>query len=65
MDLCQIFDQESDVLNNKTLQKNDVHQRTSYKINYSCVDIILYTNNPWECSKMNFLYNEMNNSIIQ
>ena len=32
-------------------------------MNYSCVDITLYTNNLCECSKMNFLYNEINNSI--
>ena len=31
MNLCQIFDQESDVLNNKTLQKNDVHQKKHTK----------------------------------
>lgn len=41
MDFCQVFDQVSDSLEIETVQKENVHPRKSYKLEFSCADITL------------------------
>ncbi|KAL1220606.1 Pre-mRNA-processing-splicing factor 8A [Cardamine amara subsp. amara] len=50
MDLCQVLDQEFDMLAIESVQKETIHPRKSYKMNSSCADILLFGNN-WPMSK--------------
>ena len=47
MDLCQMFDQELEPLQIEMVQKEMIHPRKSYKINLSCVDILLFSAYKW------------------
>ncbi|GJY32194.1 pre-mRNA-processing-splicing factor 8A [Tanacetum coccineum] len=51
MDLCQVLDQELDVLEIETVQKETIHPRKSYKMNSSCADILLFAAHRWPMSK--------------
>lgn len=51
MDISQVFDQELDVLEVETVQKESIHPRKSYKMNSSCADISLYASYRWFFSK--------------
>jgi len=51
MDLCQVFDQQVDALEIQTVQKETIHPRKSYKMNSSCADILLFSNNKWQIYK--------------
>ncbi|KAI9220140.1 PRP8 pre-mRNA processing factor 8 [Blastocladiella britannica] len=55
MDLCQVFDQELDVLEVETVQKETIHPRKSYKMNSSCADILLFAAYKWNVSKPSLL----------
>ncbi|KAJ0680782.1 hypothetical protein HanPI659440_Chr16g0628211 [Helianthus annuus] len=48
MDLYQVLDQELDALGIETVQKETIHTRKSYKMNSSCVDILLFAT--YKCS---------------
>ena len=55
MDLCQVFDQELDMLGIDTVQKETIHPRKSYKMNSSCADILLFASYKWNVSKPSLL----------
>eukprot|EP01062_Namystynia_karyoxenos_P058492 TRINITY_DN50017_c0_g1_i1.p1 TRINITY_DN50017_c0_g1~~TRINITY_DN50017_c0_g1_i1.p1 ORF type:complete len:2366 (+),score=967.90 TRINITY_DN50017_c0_g1_i1:106-7098(+) len=55
MDLCQVFDQETDTLEIETVQKETIHPRKSYKMNSSCADILLFASYKWQVSKASLL----------
>ena len=55
MDLCQVFDQELDMLRIDTVQKETIHPHKSYKMNSSCADILLFTSYKWNVSKPSLL----------
>ncbi|KAJ7055423.1 U5-snRNA binding site 2 of PrP8-domain-containing protein [Mycena amicta] len=50
MDLCQVFDQELEPLQIKTVQKETILLRKSYKMNSSCADILLFSAYKWNIS---------------
>ena len=56
MDLCQVFDQELDLLQVENVQKETIHPRKSYKMNSSCADILLFANYKWNISKPSLLH---------
>ena len=55
MDLCQVFDQELDALEIKTVQMKTIHPRKSYKMNSSCADILLFAAYKWNVSRPSLL----------
>ncbi|KAJ5070282.1 intein-containing pre-mRNA-processing-splicing factor 8 precursor [Anaeramoeba ignava] len=48
---CQVFDQQLDVLEIETVQKETIHPRKSYKMNSSCADILLFAAYKWQVSR--------------
>ncbi|KJP88372.1 pre-mRNA-processing-splicing factor 8 [Plasmodium fragile] len=60
MDICQVFDLNSDLLEIETVQKETIHPRKSYKMNSSCADILLFANYKWGISKPSLLSDEDN-----
>ncbi|EDR30125.1 pre-mRNA-processing-splicing factor, putative [Entamoeba dispar SAW760] len=60
MDLCQVFDQESNELDVDRVQKETIHPRKSYKMNSSCADITLFGMNEWETGKPSMLTDNKN-----
>eukprot|EP00940_MAST-03C_sp_MAST-3C-sp2_P002707 g2707.t1 len=56
MDMCQVFDQELDVLQIENVQKETIHPRKSYKMNSSCADILLFAAFKWDISKPSLLH---------
>ena len=68
MDVCQVLEMESGSLNISKVQKETIHPRKSYKMNASCADIMIYTNNKMEITKPSLindykLDNEINKNI--
>ncbi|KAL7718050.1 Pre-mRNA-processing-splicing factor [Entamoeba marina] len=55
MDLCQVFDQDSEILDIDRVQKETIHPRKSYKMNSSCADITLFAMNSWETGRPSML----------
>ncbi|CAK8993265.1 Pre-mRNA-processing-splicing factor 8 (Splicing factor Prp8) [Durusdinium trenchii] len=55
MDLAQILDQQLDLLEIETVQKETIHPRKSYKMNVSCADILLLGTHKWQISKPSLL----------
>ena len=51
MDLCQVLDQNLDLLCVESVQKETIHPRKSYKMNSSCADILLVATYQWNFSK--------------
>ena len=51
MDLCQMFNQELEPLQIETVQKETIHPQKSYKINSSCVDILLFSAYKWNITQ--------------
>ncbi|ANQ06110.1 Pre-mRNA splicing factor [Plasmodium coatneyi] len=60
MDVCQVFDLNSDLLEIETVQKETIHPRKSYKMNSSCADILLFANYKWGISKPSLLSDDDN-----
>ncbi|CAI7718098.1 pre-mRNA-processing-splicing factor 8, putative [Plasmodium vivax] len=60
MDICQVFDLNSDLLDIETVQKETIHPRKSYKMNSSCADILLFANYKWGISKPSLLSDDDN-----
>ncbi|TID19690.1 pre-mRNA processing splicing factor 8 [Venturia nashicola] len=56
MDLCQVFDQELELLGIETVQKETIHPRKSYKMNSSCADVLLFASHKWNVSNPSLLY---------
>ncbi|KKK15740.1 hypothetical protein P175DRAFT_0490159 [Aspergillus ochraceoroseus IBT 24754] len=56
MDLCQVFDQELEQLGIEAVQKETIHPRKSYKMNSSCADILLFSNNKWNVTRPSLLF---------
>lgn len=56
MDLCQVLDQQLDLLEIETVQKETIHPRKSYKMNVSCADILLLGTHKWQISKPTLLH---------
>ena len=55
IDLCQVLDQELEVLQIETVQKETIHPRKSYKMNSSCSDILLFAAYKWGVSRPSLL----------
>lgn len=55
MDLCQVFDQELELLEIHQVQKETIHPRKSYKMNSSCADIVLIAAYRWSVSRPSLL----------
>ncbi|KAK9243644.1 NUC071 domain-containing protein [Lipomyces tetrasporus] len=55
-DLCQVLDQEIEVLQIESVQKETIHPRKSYKMNSSCADILLFSSYRWSVSKPSLLH---------
>jgi len=51
MDLCQVFDMETDSLEIDNVQKETIHPRKSYKMNSSCADVLVFAAFKWQISK--------------
>lgn len=58
MDLCQVFDQELDLLQVENVQKEVIHPRKSYKMNSSCSDILLFANYRWDVCRPSLLHDQ-------
>lgn len=56
MDLCQVFDSELEALGIERVQKETIHPRKSYKMNSSCADIMLFSNQKWAVCNPSLLY---------
>ncbi len=56
MDLCQILDQELDVLGIETVQKETIHPRKSYKMTSSCADVVCFAADRFEVSRPSLLH---------
>jgi len=56
MDVCQVLDQELDLLEIETVQKETIHPRKSYKMNVSCADILLLGIDKWQVTKPGLLH---------
>lgn len=56
MDICQTFDQQLEVLQIETVQKEQIHPRKSYKMNASCADISLFAAYKWNISQPTLLH---------
>ena len=55
MDLCQVLDQELDVLKIETVKKETIRPRKSNKMNSSCADILVLAAYKWQVSKPSLL----------
>ncbi|KAJ9460206.1 Pre-mRNA-processing-splicing factor 8A [Diplonema papillatum] len=55
LDLVNVFDQKSDMLEIESLQRETIHPRKSYKMNSSCADIIMFASHRWQMSKPSLL----------
>jgi len=56
MDFCKVFDLEMKSLDIRTVQKETIHPRKSYKLNSSCADVLLLPNGNWEISLPSLLH---------
>ena len=65
MDLCQVFDQEMEHLDIKTVQKEAIHPSKSYKMNSSSSDILLICTHKWPISKPSLLNDEHDSFSVQ
>lgn len=72
MDICQVFDLQSEQLQISNVQKETIHPRKSYKMNSSCADILLQPHHRWPISDLSFLHtteyidiNSFNTSTIK
>lgn len=54
-DIAQILDQQMELLDIETVQKETIHPRKSYKMNVSCADILLLGSQKWQISKPSML----------
>lgn len=54
-DLCQILDDQIDVIQASEIQKEVIHPRKSYRMNASAADATIYSNQVWKCSKASSL----------
>lgn len=58
MDLCEVFDQELDLLEIETVQKETIDPRKSYKMISYCTDILLLTAHKLEIYKPSLLHDK-------
>ncbi|KAH9262817.1 hypothetical protein BASA82_000168 [Batrachochytrium salamandrivorans] len=61
LDVCQVLDQQLDLLEIAVVEKETIHPRKSYKMNSSCADILLVANNSWAVSKPSLLHDADSN----
>lgn len=54
-DICHVLDDEMDVLQIESVQKESIHPRKSYKMNSSTADVVILSNYMWGISKPSLL----------
>ena len=65
MDLCAVLDQHMEVLGAQSVEKEIIHPRKSYRMNFSCADIVLRAAQKWKVTNPSHLVSSNSRSDVE